>query len=97
MFLEAVAHPLPHLIEFPSTFGHTDDRHVQMAVFHHRLKRRKDLLIGEVACRPEKDEGVGGERVHAMSITWPVFRGARRTGIAWQTAAYLGNPLRRVS
>src|SRR6185312_3219168 len=38
------------LVEVPSGLGYADDRHVEMSAFRHRLQRRKNLLVREVAC-----------------------------------------------
>jgi hypothetical protein len=44
--------------------GDADDRNVQLAAPHHRVKRRKDLFVGEVAGRAEQDQGVGWSGCH---------------------------------
>jgi hypothetical protein len=36
-----------------------DDRDVEVAVLQHRLQRREDLLVGEVAGGAEEDERIG--------------------------------------
>src|SRR5215471_19654830 len=94
VFLETLAHPCPHLVETPSALGDADDRHIEVAAFHHRLERRKDLFIGQIACSPEKYKRIRIERVHLPLLTSQVSRGGRRTGIAWPIAACPDNPLR---
>ena len=39
--------------------GHADDWHIKVATFQHRLQRREDLLVGQIARRAEEDQGVG--------------------------------------
>jgi len=34
--------------------AHTDDRHIEMGVFDHRLQRRKIFSLGEIAGGPKK-------------------------------------------
>ena len=59
VLLEAVARPGPELVEVPAGLGHADDRHVEVAALHHRLQRREDLLVGQIAGGAEEDQGVG--------------------------------------
>src|SRR4030095_13862413 len=44
MFRIRMRRPCPH-----------DDRHIEMAVFDHRLQRRKRFFVGEIAGGTEKD------------------------------------------
>src|SRR5215471_20951995 len=62
--LEAVACPGPKLIEAPTSLGHADDRHVEVAAFRHRLQRREDFLVGQIARGAKKDQGVRLGCVH---------------------------------
>ena len=50
--------PFSKLIEGPARFGHSDDRHVQIAAPDHVLERRENLFIGEIAGRTKKDQSV---------------------------------------
>ena len=80
VLLEAVARPRLELVEVPAGLGDADDRHVEVAALHHRLQRREDLLVGEVAGGAEEDERVGVRVAHrarplaslaAGFSTWP--------------------------
>ena len=100
--LEAVARPGPELVEVPAGLGHADDRHVEVAAFHHRLQRREDFLVGQIARGAEEDQGVGMGMSHrhvlSSAVTcWPISPGVRRTRNAWPTAACPRNPPRRAS
>ncbi len=64
VFLQAVLRPGLELVQVPARLGHADDRHVEIAAFHHRLQRREDLLVGQVAGGPEEDQRVGMGCVH---------------------------------
>ena len=62
------------LIEVPTGLGHADDRHVEVAALHHRLQRREDLLVGQIAGGAEEDQGVGMGIVHEFSSSlWRRF------------------------
>ena len=58
VLLQAVLRPVLELFESPGGLRDADDRYVQVAALHHRLQRRKDLLVGEIAGGAEEDEGV---------------------------------------
>src|SRR5215831_18913998 len=49
VFLDAVSCSRSELIDIPTRLGHSDNRHVEVAVFRHRLERRKDFLVGQIA------------------------------------------------
>src|SRR3989449_6686006 len=72
VLLEAVLGARLELFELPAGLRHADDRHVEVAAFHHRLQRRKDLLVREVAGRAEEYEGIG------MDVAHRVLRSLRR-------------------
>ncbi len=59
VLLEAVARAGAQLVDPPAGLGHPDHRNVEMAPLHHRLQRREDLLVSEVAGGAEEDQGVG--------------------------------------
>jgi hypothetical protein len=61
---QALADPRAHLIEAPRLTRDRDDRHAQLIAPGHRLQRRKDLLIGQVAGGPEQHERVGARVGH---------------------------------
>jgi hypothetical protein len=46
------------LIARPSGLAHADNGHVETAAASHRLQRRKDLAIRQIARRAEKHERV---------------------------------------
>ena len=55
----AASHALDQLLAGHRQSSDADDRHVQLPAGGERLKRRKDLFVGEVAGHPEYDERVG--------------------------------------
>ncbi len=67
MFLQAVVRPRPKLVEVPASLGHADHRHVEVAALHHRLQRREDLLVCQIAGGAEEDQGVGMGIAHCES------------------------------
>ena len=50
---------LLQLLEVPAALGHADDRHIEVAALDHRLQRREDLLVRQIAGGAEEDQGVG--------------------------------------
>ena len=103
VFLDAVLRPRAQLVEGPAGLGHADDRHVEVAALGHRLQRRKDFLVGQIARGPEKHERVGVCVAHRQSscpqavTSWRLSPGGRRTESASPRAAGSGSPLRRAS
>ena len=67
VLLEAVARPRLELVEVPAGLGHADDRHVEVAALDHRLQRRKDLLVSQIARRAEENQRVGMGFSHGRS------------------------------
>ena len=61
---QAVAGPSLKLLERPARLGHADHRYVEMPVLNQVLERGEDLLVGQVAGRAEKDEGIGVVQFH---------------------------------
>ena len=59
VLFQAVAGPCPELIDGPAGLGHADDGHVKVAALDHRLQRREDLLVSQIAGRAEEDQGIG--------------------------------------
>ncbi len=59
VFFQAVASPSLKLREIPARLGDADDRYVQVIVLEQVLDGGKDLLVCQVAGRPEEDQGVG--------------------------------------
>ncbi len=72
VFLQAVFGPRLELVQIPARLGHADDRHVERAAFHHRLQRREDLLVSQVAGGPEEHQSVG-MRSSFIASCLPVF------------------------
>ena len=68
MLLQAVLRPGLELVEIPAGLGHADDRHVEMAAFHHRLQRREDLLVGQVAGGAEENQASEWESFMVSSL-----------------------------
>jgi hypothetical protein len=54
VLLDTVTRSSLQLIEPPTGFRYPDDRHVKVAALHHRLQRREDLLVSEIARAPKK-------------------------------------------
>jgi hypothetical protein len=54
MFFHAIARPRLELVEVPTGFGQTDDRHVQVLPLDHRLQRRENLLVSQISGGAEK-------------------------------------------
>ena len=59
VFFQAVLGPGLELVKVPARLGHADDRHVEVAAFDHRLQRRENFLVGQIARGPEKHQRVG--------------------------------------
>ena len=77
---EAVAGALAQLLERPARLGDADDRHREVAAADHRLQRREDLLVGQVAGGPEEHQGVGVGRGHGfLSMATSMSRQDLRT------------------
>ena len=95
VLLEALLRARPHLVEAPARLRDADDGDVQAPAFQHRLERREDLLVGEVARGPEEDERVRPCGNHRVVLTSPASRDARRTGSASPRGACSGSPPRR--
>ena len=56
---QAVAHLVVPFGDSPIGRGHSDHRHRQLALLHHRIQRREDLPANEVASETEDDQGIG--------------------------------------
>ena len=56
---EAVARPRAELVEVPARLRDADDGHVEVPAPDHRLQRREDLLVREIAGGAEEHERVG--------------------------------------
>src|SRR5207247_1781879 len=73
VLLDALPGPLPQLLQPPTRPGDADDRHVEVAVADHRLQRREDLLVREVAGGAEEDQRVRPRTDLAHPATCAVF------------------------
>src|SRR5262245_42457409 len=71
VFLDAVLCPRPELFYIPTCLRYSDNRHIKVSAFHHRLKCRKNLFVSQVPGRTEKDERIRMRNVHSCSL----FRG----------------------
>jgi hypothetical protein len=86
--LDAVMGTLPQLLHRPVVVSDPDDRFVEAAMPDHRVKRRENLLVGEIACCAEQDQHVGSGFVHGGSLRLPAFsRNDRQRPNAWPTGA----------
>src|ERR1700683_1067878 len=56
VMLEAVMRPCTKLVQTQAISGHTDNWNVEVAPFHHRLQRREDLLICQIARCAEENQ-----------------------------------------
>ena len=91
VLFNAVACARDQLIPVPRGLGNPDHRHIEMPALHHRLQRREDLLVREIACGAEKHQRVGMSFAHrtlalAAATRRPVFRDGRRIRSASPTA-----------
>src|SRR5581483_6018881 len=73
VLLDAVARPRAELIDLPAGFGHANDRHVEMAALDHRLQRRKNFLVGEIAGGAEKNQRIRMGSFHSLFPYRPDF------------------------
>src|SRR5215471_742072 len=74
MSLQTVLRPCLQLVEIPVGLGHTDDRHVKIATLQHRLQRREDLLVRQVARGAEEYERITMIRSHKSSLSHLLFQ-----------------------
>ena len=58
VLFQAVFSPGAELVEVPARLRDSDDRHVEMPPFDHRLQRGKDFLVGQIAGCTEKDQRI---------------------------------------
>src|SRR5512146_1501860 len=58
MLLKALARVRAQLVTRPWTTRYANNRDIEMTMANHRLERRKDLLIRQVAGRSKKDQRV---------------------------------------
>ena len=64
VLLQAVRGAGAQLLDLPARFGHTDHGHVEVAPLYHRLQRREDLLVRQIAARAEEHQGIGLRFAH---------------------------------
>ena len=67
VLLHAVARPRLELLQRPACPGHADHRHTQVTAADHRLQRRENLLVRQVARSAEENQGVGVRFAHGAS------------------------------
>ena len=83
--------------QVPARLGDADHRHVEMAAPDHRLQRREDLLVGQVAGGAEEDQRVRARGGHRCSAARRPSRGGRRTESASPRAPCSRSRPRRAS
>ena len=59
VFFEAVFRARFQLVQIPARFRDADHRHIEVTAFDHRLQRRENLLVGEVAGGAKENQSVG--------------------------------------
>src|SRR5262249_20464217 len=79
VLLNAVMRSRPELIEIPASFGHADDRHIEVSALDHRLQGRKNLLISQIPGRTEKNQSIRMGIVHNFLLRRRIFPDERRT------------------
>ena len=92
VLFQAVAGAGAKLLEVPSRLRNTYDRNVEVAALDHRLQRRKDLLVGEIAGRAEENERVGVDVVAHLdqaffSICPPNSKRIADRSLFWKSAS----------
>ncbi len=70
VLLEAIPGAGLELVEVPAGLGHADDGHGQMPALHHRLERREDLLVSQIARGAEEHEGVGARVARHLPVAF---------------------------
>src|SRR5262249_1509690 len=93
----AVLRSRPELLEIPTSFGHTDDRHTEVSALDHRLQCRKNLFVRQIPGRTEKDQGIRMGTVHSFLLMWWIFPDVHRTRNAWPRAVCRRNLPRRAN
>src|SRR5262249_28246017 len=58
VFGDAVARAVAQVVHRPLRRRHTDDRHVELVVLHHRIQRGEDLLAREIARHAEEHQRI---------------------------------------
>src|ERR1022692_2358251 len=77
----AFRHTLVQMGQTPLREGDADDRDLKGAALHHRIKRREDHLVGEIARHPEEYQCVRTGSSHQSSpILAAAFSSWYRTG-----------------
>ena len=73
MFFEAVFARALSWSRFQPALATPMTGHVEVAALDHRLQRREDLLVGQVAGGTEKNQRIGMGRVHGVVLTFAGF------------------------
>src|ERR1017187_9008540 len=58
MLRDTVVRSRAELVQIPSRLGYAQHGHIQISAFHHRLQRRENLLVSQVAGGSEEDQRV---------------------------------------
>ncbi len=56
--LDAVRHPLVQTLQTPLREGDADDRNFERAALRHRIERREDHLVGQIARHAEDHQRI---------------------------------------
>ncbi len=64
VLLQAVFGARLELLQVPARLGHADHGHREMPALQHRLQRREDFLVREVARRAKENQCVGMRSAH---------------------------------
>src|ERR1700730_5493413 len=83
MFLDAVARAGLEVVEVPIGLGHANNRRVKPAKSNHRLQRRKDFLVREIARGAEKPQSIGMGKSYGLLLISRIFPDGRRIRTAW--------------
>src|SRR6185312_4420530 len=70
VFFETVPRSCLKQSEIPTSFGHADDRHLQVSALCHRVQCRKNLLISKISRSAEKNQRIRMGNVHCFLLTW---------------------------
>src|SRR6476646_11759387 len=75
VFLDTVSRPRSELINIPTCLGYSDNRHVEVASFDHRIQRRKYFLVGEIASSTEENQRIRMRNIHGVTLICRIFPG----------------------
>ena len=74
MFRKTILCPRTKLFIAPIVLRHSDHGRLETTPFQHRLQRRENLFVSQIAGCPEKDQGVRmGNR--SIAVSFPLLAG----------------------